>query len=451
MLHMQRTIGNRAAQQSVAPGRIARKTLTDLPAATRKTLRISRGEPERATLDQWIENIFGPLSGPGDTPGITTEFGDEIAGADQQRRLGNLAESLERGSRDPEELPLPPNSILDLAVDLRPFGGEHAVFRFTRYGGRSTDKVLIEKIQVLADPQPAAGAAATFTGTVRVGAVEVVIDGSFSNDEGRMIADAVQLLPDPIRTRIDGVKIVSAGSGKGPRGQNGEYDGAEDKVRLWDAVFDASPRRVGAVTSTAYQIVHELSHVIDLRPEFEAQRTLDKVEAAKKLLERDLKSAPITVSDDPDPDAREAEKKRLRSEIAKKIAEKDKEIAALGEDMAKAQSIAGFELGADTEKLSTAFGKALKADGVKPVKNAKKRNRAVRAANAEARRENPAAPIQPEENTLTTGLSYYAQDDLMEAFAENFAVYVLDEELLKAIRPKTHAYFSKTFPTGAKP
>ncbi|HEX5719790.1 MAG TPA: hypothetical protein VF179_26785, partial [Thermoanaerobaculia bacterium] len=120
---MQRTIGNRAAQQSVAPGRIARKTPTDLPATTRKTLKISRAEPERSTLDQWIESYFDPQSGVGITPEITAEFGDEVTDAGQQRGLANLAGSLQRGGADPEQRPLPPNSILDLALDLSPYGG----------------------------------------------------------------------------------------------------------------------------------------------------------------------------------------------------------------------------------------------------------------------------------------------------------------------------------------
>ncbi|MEA2564676.1 MAG: hypothetical protein QOH06_6180 [Acidobacteriota bacterium] len=451
-------------QQSGASGRIARKTLTDLPATTRKILKISRAEPERSALDQWIENYLDPQSGLGGSAGITTEFGTEITDPDQQSGLSNIAENLERGPTDPEELPLPPNSILDLALDLRPYGGEHAVFRFTRYGASSADKVLIEKTHVLATAtpagaaaisapagQPAAGAAASFTGPVLVGNVTVMIDSSFSNDEGKAIADAVQLLPDPIRARIDGVKILSAGSGKGPRGQNGEYNEAEDKVRLWDAVFDDSPRRAGAVTSTAYQIVHELGHVVDLRPLFKAQLARDRAIAARSLLERDLKSSPIKTPDAPipDPGAGEAEKTRLRSEIARM----DKEIEALGKASASAKSIAGFELGADTERLLTAFGKALAADGVKTVKNAKKHNRAIRAANERALSENAEAPVQPEKKTLSTGMSYYAAGNLMEAFAENFAAYVLDEALLRAIRPKTHAYFAKTFPktAGAKP
>jgi hypothetical protein len=39
----------------------------------------------------------------------------------------------------------------------------------------------------------------------------------------------------------------------------------------------------------------------------------------------------------------------------------------------------------------------------------------------------------------------------MEAFAENFAIYILDEALLKAIRPRTHAFFAADFPKTAAP
>ena len=475
--------------QQNATGRIARKTLTDLPETTRKTLKISRIAPSQSAIDPWIKNYFDPKSGVNVTSGITTEFGAEITDANQQKGLRSIAIELvslstvnviqatqtepeKRSNTDPEKWPLPANSILDLALDLRKHGGDHTIFRFTRYAEGATDKVLIEKTQVLAvatpagavqapagQPQPAAGAAASFTGTVSVGNVKVTIDNTFSNDRGKVIADAVQLLPDPIRAKIDGVTISYAGSGKGPGGQNGDYKAEDDKVRLWGDIFDDSPRRVGAATNTAYQIVHELGHAVDLRPEFKAQRARTKAEEAKKILERDLKHPTIKIdSNDPlagiggeaDP-ALEAEKTRLRGEIAKM----DREIEAQNQAMASAKSISGAELGKDTEKLLAAFGKALDADGVKVVKDAKKRNLAVQAANEKAAKDNaadptgPQRPMKPEEKTLTTGVSDYAATDLMEAFAENFSVYVLDEALLKAIRPKTFAYFAGAFPKAA--
>lgn len=479
--------------QQNAAGRIARKSLTDLPEATRTVLKISRAAVQQSAVDPWIKNYFNPRSGISVNSSITTEFGAEITDANQQKGLRSIAIELislsqvvvtpatqtepeTRSNTDPEKWPLPANSIYDLALDLRPYGGEHAIFRFTRYTEAGNDKVLIEKTQVLAaatptaavqaptgQPQPAAGAAATFTGTVSVGNVKVQIDSSFGNDRGKVVADAVLLLPNPIRAKIDGVTITFAGSGKGPGGQNGDYKAEEDKVRLWGDLFDNSPRRVGAATNTAYEIVHELGHAVDLRPEFQAQRARDKAEAAKKKLEHDLKYPQIKAdSNDPlagldgekDP-AIEAEKTRLRGEIAKL----DKEIDTQNKGVASAKSIAGAELGKDSEALLTEFGKALAADGVTVVPNAKKRNLAVEVANEKAAKANTANPAGPHqslkstEKTLTTGLSNYAATDLMEAYAENFSIYVLDEALLKAIRPKTYAYFAKALPkaVGAKP
>ena len=195
--------------QQDATGRLARKTLNDLPEATRKTLKISRTALQPSAVDPWIKNYFTPNSGISVTSSITTEFGAEITDANQQKGLRSIAIELvslsdvvvtpatqtepeKRSNTDPENWPLAANRIYDLALDLRPHGGEHAIFRFTRFTEGGADKVLIEKTQVLAaatptgavqapaaQPQPAAGAAATFTGTVTVGAVKVIIDSSF--------------------------------------------------------------------------------------------------------------------------------------------------------------------------------------------------------------------------------------------------------------------------------
>ena len=153
-------------QQSGTSARIARKTLTDLPAATRKSLRISRAAPTQTVVDGWVKTYFTPGSGADYGSGITAEFGADITDTNQQKGLKAIVGELEALSTagvvpasdtepahsvrtDPEEWPLPVNSILDLALDLRP-NGEHAIFRFTRFAVGATDKVLIEKLRVLA-------------------------------------------------------------------------------------------------------------------------------------------------------------------------------------------------------------------------------------------------------------------------------------------------------------
>ena len=288
-----------------------------------------------------------------------------------------------------------------------------------------------------------------------MGAVHVLIDAKFGNDHGKVIADAVGLLPDPIRAQIDGITVASQGPGKGPGGRSGDYRAANDTVELWDDLFADSSRRLGMADNAAYQVVHELGHAVDLRPRFQAQRARDKASAAKAKLQTELRrvnpDAPIGREGDVDQD--DAEKRRIRAEIARL----DTEIDAQGRASLTAKSIAGSETGGDTEELLTDFGKALTADGVRAVTGAIDRNTAIDAANKaaiDANKANPTGPqrpLQPHGDTLTTGVSNYGATNLSEAFAENFAAYVLDEALLKAIRPKTAEFFARRFPKTVPP
>ncbi|MFY9511795.1 MAG: DUF4157 domain-containing protein, partial [Rubrivivax sp.] len=454
--------------QPAARGRVMRKTLTDLPQSTRLAIQVSRTPPAPADLATWVTNYFNPKSGTSRTPGLPVEYGAEISDAQQQKGLAAVAAELlavshvvvtpktetepeQRTNTDPENWPLGPNNLLDLALDLRAWGGEHAVFRFVRYSDGGSEKLLIEKTHVIA----AAGTTATtvpavsgtHTGSITVGKIKIDIDSSFGDARGKTIEDAVALLPELLRAKADGLRFVDAGSGQGPGGENGHYDALADRVDLYGALFAASTRQVGSADNTAYQIVHEIGHAVDLRPLFAAQRARDAAVAAKKKLEA---PQPVDVNnldplsglgdDKPDPQ-RQAQIAKLQKEI-------DTQNAA----MASAKSIAGSEVGGDTESMLTEFAKALAADGVTAVKDAKKRNAAVEAANAA----NPSGPQKPLEKMLSNSgsVSRYAATDLMEAYAESYSLYVLDEALLKALRPKTHAYFVKAMPKtapGAKP
>jgi hypothetical protein len=510
---------------------ISRKALSDLPEATRKKLKISRTAPAESAINVWIKNYFNPKSGVSRQSTIVPEFGADITDANHQIGLRSIAFELaalsevnvtpatattpaSRTNTDPEAWPLPADAILELALDLRQQGGEHAIFRFTRYTNGTTDTVLIEKTRVLAaapvatpaappattaappaktapaapsattaappaktapaapsarsaappakTAAPAKAAAPSFTGEIQVGNVKVTIDSSFGDDRGKAIADAVRLLPEPIRAKVDGVRFNRVGSGKGPNGQNGEYREDTDTVNIWDELFDASARRVGEASAPAYQIVHELGHAVDRRPLFKAQRDRTNAEQRRRALQTELSRAETKFVDPNDPlggidtnkDPRVvAEKTRIQGEITKVT----NEITALDTAVAGAKSIAGDETGGDTESLLTEFGKAIAGDGVKAVPDARKRNRVVDAANTAAAKANAAAPSGPQtpmkqhEKTLAGGVSNYARTDLMEAFAENFAYYLLDEVTFREIRPKTYAYFVRAFPKAPAP
>ena len=237
-------------------GHVARLTLGDLPLATRRALQVSRTPPDPGNLQQWVTDYFDPTSGTTRQTSLTPDFGADITDAQQRTGLTAVLSELvdlsdPARTPDPEAQPLPPNALVDLALDLRPHGGEHAVFRFVRYTEGGTEKQLIEKTQVLAaagtttaSPAAAAPGTATHTGAVTVGSVRIDIDTRFSADEGQAIADAVGLLPDLLRARVDGLRFVDAGPGQGPGGENGHYDPAIDGVRIWGACSSlAAPRR----------------------------------------------------------------------------------------------------------------------------------------------------------------------------------------------------------------
>ena len=436
---------------------IMRKSLSDLPETTRKKIQVSRSVPEKTQVENWIKLYFVAKPGITLTPSFKTELGAGITGPILEQGLTYIAIELfnlspnktltaikdspeEKQNNDPENWPLGPNSVLDIAMDLSKNGGDNSIFRFTRYTDGNDEKVIIEKVRTIApavvSTTLAAAAVTSYTGNVTVGNVKVDIDSSLGNINGKTIAGAIQLLPDPIRLKIDGVKIIRAGSGSGPDKQNGDYNPLTDVIRIWDNMFNESSRRIGESSSSSYQVVHELMHAIDQRPLFKAQ--IARGDAQKRKSDFEAKSREVNFDGDPLKlvgETSEADKKILSDGLAKF----DKEIADFDKAMKSAKSVSGSELGKDTEALTTDFGKALAADGVQAVKDIKKKN---------------AVPGATAQKTLSGGITRYAATDLMEAFAENFSLYILDEALLKTLRPKTYEYFVKAYPKvspAAKP
>ncbi len=446
-------------QQGNGVPEISRKTLTDVPLEKRKTLKIARTPLDQPTVDKWTKEYFDPAEGTSVTLTIPAEFGATITDENHKKGLKSVAGELVSKSTTSGSDIFPPNHIYDLALDLTPHKGEHAVFRFIRYGTSPSEKMIIEKAQTLAAASTPVAAGTSFKGEVSVGKIKINIGSSFSDDQGKVIVDAVTLIPEKIRSRLDGISFKFEGSGKGPGGQDGHYDSGKDVVSIWQDMFSDSAKRVGASSNAVYEIVHELGHAIDLRPLFNAQNAAEKAEKEKKELKEKLENPKIKIDLGGDPlgglgeDTKEgesAEEKQMKD----KIAELEKEIVNQRKAATSAKSIAGYELGNTkaNEQLLTAFGKALEKDGVNAVKDARKTNRKIDQENEAATTQNEANPEGPQVamkdniNTLDTGISNYAMTDLMEAFAENFSIYILDEKLLENLRPSTHKFFEKEFP-----
>lgn len=419
--------------------RLQRASLADVDAGIKKKLRISRTPPPSDDLKAWVKKYFDPKEGTSATTSIPIELGASITDKQVQKGFMSLAAELVSQSRssvnpDPESRPLDSNSILDLEIDASAFKGEHAIYRFTRYTDKKAEKIIVEKVRS-AGAGGQAPSTASLTGDVKVGGVDVHISSDFSEDDAKAIHTALLTLPDPIRAQAKDLTFERSSSAKGPDGENGRYDPLTDQVTLYRNLFDATARRIGSASSATYQIVHEIGHALDLRPEFAAEREVEKLKKEKGELEK--QSRKIDFSGDPLGTQEDPKKK----EQEKKIAELEKKIKDLSKNLGQGKSISGNELGKNSEALTTDFGKALAQDGITAVNDAIKRNKEVEA-------HNKAHPDQPRsaEPTLSGGVSLYADTDLMEAFAENFSYYVLDPDLLKSIRPATYAFFEKKFP-----
>ena len=409
-------ISSQSQPQVVAGGQTGTMTLTDIPDDIRKRLRISRQDPALNAVAQWV-NYFIPGSNVkriATLGNITVKLGN---GTDQQNKenFENIVSDMIIAPSNPtqqNDIILPADTIIDVAI----VGGPNAIFRFTRYTESNKDNVLIEKTK---DLTPIASNTATIalTGKVKVNGIEIDIPNTFSQDYSSQLVNALKLIPEPILQKADGVKFSYMGPGAGPNNAVGQYNPNTDTIEIWQKMFDATARRIGTGTNIQDAIIHEVGHCIDLRPRYANLHNYNKANERLKNLEmqrNNLKSNDPLDLEPPDGAA------KLDADIAK--AKKDVKNLKKGKDI-MLNSFSGYRDGiALQNQLADEFGRALNLDGVKV-----------------------------NQGNLTGGVTDYANKDLMEAFAENFSIYILDESLLQLIRPNTCAFFRsklpKTLPT----
>ncbi len=452
---------------------IQRDKIAGLKKSIRDSLRVSRVAPSPSKITTSVKQFFDPSEGTKVFSGIPVEVDPVITSASVITGFESLASELANISNsklNPKDntKPLGANSILDIDVDPSAHGGIHAIYRFIRFTDGKAEKIYVEKLGTAAAAQsnapvktasqskaagskPEGGKAPidrTFlSGTVPVDPISVKIKSGFGKENARTIIAAIQLLPSSTRSKLDGLKFVASSMAKAADGAAGQYDPSTDEITLYKSAFDSSPRKVGEQSAATYAIIHEIGHAIDLRPQNKAERETTKAKEEKKKQEKIANRRDLGSTEDALDDLFGTPKKDPDKEKAKKeIARLDKLIASLSKKLGKGKSLSGEERGTKTESLKTDFGKALEKDGIKAVKNAKKDNKATEAANAA----NPKGTQKPIVDTLSGNITLYGNQNIMEVFAENFSLYILDPDLLKTMRPNTFKYFKKNFPKDSK-
>ena len=225
-------------------------------------------------------------------------------------------------------------------------------------------------------------------------------------------------------------------------GEDGRYRPASDTVELFMETFGAAGHRTGAAAARTtvggrragvWTILHEIGHALDLRPlapvssRFEQARDdfNHAVEEYNGLLDDFLG----------DVSAEQIEAARQRMLAAQQAMEQAR--VALTQPRSQTNRRWAFDDPADPNSRyaevegdlahPSDFQQAATQDGVAPD------------ARGLATPEGTTA-------TLAGGISSYANTDWGELYAESFALYSLDPELLERTRPHIHEYFASRYP-----
>jgi hypothetical protein len=296
---------------------------------------------------------------------------------------------------------LRPDSIVSVPLNLKPFGGVNGVYRFIRVARKTKPKRLLIIDQVSARPPATLTKAGVEKQEKRFTQFGFRFGSGFgADDDKKQLYTALARVPDASLSRARGVRFVRRLQDVGERNEPGHYDPNTNTITLFGAAKQTflSSSDAGGSDWFTYALMHELGHALDFGPFALALAKRDNLE--RELAEARRRAAQIQVDPNAGLDA---------SDKADAQKQKDRrEVVRLTKELAKAEAaLRKVSPGSKASSYSTgkAYGK---------VKG---------------------APIS----------SYGKKGGKVEDFAELFALYTLDPELLKSIRPDKYKYFSETF------
>lgn len=318
------------------------------------------------------------------------------------------------------------------------------VYRFTRFdhretargGAGTTELVLIEEVGTLRptkdletdtwnvnQPRPSSLAAEKF----KVRAFEFQRDKDWRAEEWDAVVEMLRAFPDSvlqvaagitfkrqpcreeeIRNGICGPKPADAEAARRTGGTV-----ANEAIILYNEAFMTSPTRYGLSTVLGKVLAHEIGHQLDLQPLDLAVDTYTReVDQARAALDLALKD------------------QSKRSKVEQALSDYDKEKAKLDEALAKSRSRSGV--------FSQIEGNTrVQTDSPAPD-----------GSNFLAAAIKDGLVLDGKRVTPKSSITQYAEKNIKEQFADLFALYFADPELLRAIRPNVYLYFASELPTG---
>ena len=323
------------------------------------------------------------------------------------RRLRNVASSLRFDGVEN-------NYILTLALDLSPYGGAPGTFRITHSTrdpkpGRCAREILVEPV-ILASVT-ARDAPSTSEVSAQLARHGFRIGPGWSELERQALASVLSRIPDHHLAWIEGIIFNRGQSHPKEPDTSGEYNADTHVITMFDKAFIPSISRVGDSGSafTAFAIAHEFGHTFDLLP---LRRTAERLRLAQSEFARAFGryETPAGSGQYRYPPSEKGAWETLTRQLG---AAEQAFRAARSASGSSWQSKPGFrEIEVvdqdETSKPETEFLQAAVIDG--PVRVTK-----------------------------------YAEKNWGEYFAESFALYLLDPQLLDRLRPNIYLYFAKHF------
>lgn len=316
-------------------------------------------------------------------PADQVQFGSEVPDK-IKRGLTHLAVEFAGGA-------LRANSVVNVPLNLASFGGVNGVYRFVRVERRAKPRRLLLIDQVSGTP-PADPAMVDVTNeNKRFAQFGFNLGSGFAAaDDRKQLLAALARVPDAILSHAKGVTFQRRLQPVGANNEPGHYDPNTHTIVLFGAAKQTfmSSADAGGADWFTYALTHELGHVVDSEPLVRARDKRDGIALELAAAQRRLRQI--------DPNA------GLDTEGADE--KKKAEVARLTKELRKAE-----------EQLDKVRPDSLSAEN-------RKFDKAKGAA-----------------------ISTYGGTDPQDDFAEMFAIFTLDPELLKSLRPDKFKYFAETF------
>jgi hypothetical protein len=396
-----------ASQPAAAP---AVTEIKGLPKTERQAIKVSPFSPFNDAWKKNIELYYTDPKGSGGDKFPTSEgnvkvnFGSTIK-KETEAGLNSVAAYLYKETHksekaDPDDhQPLGMNTTISLAIEAA-----SGIFRFTRVNhaadGKQQETVLIEYLAPLAVKTLAKAKVKDNKLTVRSSTFK--LGAGWKADDLDILSDALAMLPDSLLSQVAVYTLnreaqlactddqIKAGTCN--LNTSGATRSFASTITFYDDTFRETATRIGAAERVRRAILHEAGHGVDEGP-------LATAYAGYKTKKKTAKT--------------ETEVKKLLEK-----AEKPRSVTGQHISHVEKESERNFSLVTEAKEPAGDYKEAAKKDGV--VEN-------------------------PDGSLKSGGITRYAEGSWQENFAEAFAFYFTDPDLLKLLRPNTFEYFQKTY------